>query len=847
MHHTQTLSFRRLAGGLLLTLWLCLPALSEAQTNCQVSGFLFRPNGLPAANETVFISKAEQGGVPLAGFQPITAVTDADGFVTFSVPADSEVWLRAQNVDGLNNLDGVPLVIPVDATADLALLWHRAEGVLSFNGRAGDVSLTGSDISTALGYIPTSASGIIAAINASTESLKIGDAQLSDNIPKLNAVNNFTTLLSTQGVFGGTAPASSLALAGTNNPTPSAAHITLNGAGQGNVLVGGATDRNSRLHVIGANGSSNVAVSITKGTSSASALDFVLPDTSGKALRFFTPGWPEAHAYFNARGAFYSRAWMVISGKGTGTGNGWHIQPPSTDPFMLGVWSDVLGPAFQVRGSQGKSRGSYLFAGLDSTGKYTFSIEEDGELRWGATTRAALDTSLYRSAPSTLRTPGNLVVDGGMAIASTSVAADAILDVNGGDTRGLRLRPRSVAGAPNSGTWSTGTMIVDAAGGIHTCVAGGSPGTWRKLAAGDPDTGATSVVSFNNRTGDVALLGSDVTAALGYTPANVANAVSSFNGRAGNVTLTAQDVSNALGYAPVSPANIITAFNSSTEAGPMRRSTSGGTMLKFAPTDPASGAFNISVNGGFNPGSERKDWTMTWGYNQTTDGGRPELAGEPALSHRIESFWAPGGLEAMEAHLQYVSASGATYRPYGYFINRNANTIQLSHEVDDMVLIDAKTKTAYLKFLNQLVLLRNGTTILAEKNNTRFLQQRNAANTASIPLTYLDATDRVTVGNGANPTIVRASNATINTSNVDRLTVTSTGNIGVATSAPVADAVVDIDGGSSKGFRLRPRTSSGSPSTGTWSIGTMIMDKDGVLFVCTATGTPGTWIKVGAQ
>ena len=69
------------------------------------------------------------------------------------------------------------------------------------------------------------------------------------------------------------------------------------------------------------------------------------------------------------------------------------------------------------------------------------------------------------------------------------------------------------------------------------------------------------------------------------------------------------------------------------------------------------------------------------------------------------------------------------------------------------------------------------------------------------------------------------------------------GRVGVNT-LPSADAALDINGGDTKGFRIRPRTVTGSPTTGAWNIGTLIVDSAGNLFVCTADGTPGTWKKV---
>jgi len=60
-------------------------------------------------------------------------------------------------------------------------------------------------------------------------------------------------------------------------------------------------------------------------------------------------------------------------------------------------------------------------------------------------------------------------------------AGSALLDVNGGDTRGLRLRPRSTLGAPATGTWRKGTLILDSAADLFICTVPGTPGTWKKI------------------------------------------------------------------------------------------------------------------------------------------------------------------------------------------------------------------------------------------------------------------------------------------------------------------------------------------------------------------------------
>ncbi len=79
------------------------------------------------------------------------------------------------------------------------------------------------------------------------------------------------------------------------------------------------------------------------------------------------------------------------------------------------------------------------------------------------------------------------------------------------------------------------------------------------------------------------------------------------------------------------------------------------------------------------------------------------------------------------------------------------------------------------------------------------------------------------------------------------MTLTRDGKVGIGTTVTAAGAKVEINGGNTEGLRLVPQSTAGAPAAGTWTIGTLIIDSGGVLYICTVTGTPGTWIKVGAQ
>jgi hypothetical protein len=57
-----------------------------------------------------------------------------------------------------------------------------------------------------------------------------------------------------------------------------------------------------------------------------------------------------------------------------------------------------------------------------------------------------------------------------------------------------------------------------------------------------------------------------------------------------------------------------------------------------------------------------------------------------------------------------------------------------------------------------------------------------------------------------------------------------------------------VDGGlpgAPLGFRLRGATASGHPTTGIWRAGDETRDRNGAIWICTAGGSPGTWMQSG--
>lgn len=59
--------------------------------------------------------------------------------------------------------------------------------------------------------------------------------------------------------------------------------------------------------------------------------------------------------------------------------------------------------------------------------------------------------------------------------------------------------------------------------------------------------------------------------------------------------------------------------------------------------------------------------------------------------------------------------------------------------------------------------------------------------------------------------------------------------------------LANLAGTRKQSFRINPAGTTGAPTSGTWQAGTIYMDSAGAPWVCTASGTPGTWSAVGAS
>jgi len=205
---------------------------------------------------------------------------------------------------------------------------------------------------------------------------------------------------------------------------PSATNLIISGGSAGGAIT--LSQGTSGGIALNPAGSGTTTVYNATGRGAAFTIDCTA-STSGDAFRVMRnsppSGW-EIGTKFGSNGEILTNAWVTISG----TGNA--FTAPTTEPSMLGVWSDINGPTAVLRVTTGDYANERLLDGMDVNGKLRFSLRKDGSLAWGSSTNTTLaghDATLSRSAVGTLRvdatttsassTSGALIVAGGFGVA----------------------------------------------------------------------------------------------------------------------------------------------------------------------------------------------------------------------------------------------------------------------------------------------------------------------------------------------------------------------------------------------------------------------------------------------
>jgi hypothetical protein len=190
---------------------------------------------------------------------------------------------------------------------------------------------------------------------------------------------------------------------------------------------------------------------------------------------------------------------------------------------------------------------------------------------------------------------------------------------------------------------------------------------------------------------------------------------------------------------------------------PVSAQVSATTAIDWLQLSAPDGRWAITFGPTANPGdSGRPDTAMTWGWNNTADGGRKD-SGEPALMFRIENYYHPTGTDSyLESHLQYVSSAGTVFRPFGWQITRGTNFIYGQVLADAFNYLSANG-TQYVKWVAGQQMLMNSMIIASYTNNAKpFRQAKVSGSLAS--LIYINASDKIVVGDsGAGHVVIDAT------------------------------------------------------------------------------------------
>ena len=162
--------------------------------------------------------------------------------------------------------------------------------------------------------------------------------------------------------------------------------------------------------------------------------------------------------------------------------------------------------------------------------------------------------------------------------------------------------------------------------------------------------------------------------------------LTSFNGRFGDVTLSAADVTAALGFLPANSSSVPVLGSSNTFSG--ANTFTGSSLFSginvtdnagIAWTQATAGHGNVAISTAENVFNGTNDPSIVFGYNATAAGGK-YVPNENSLSWNVEGDYNDGsGNDKMEAYLQYNTADGATnMRPLFFQFDRVTNKLTSS-------------------------------------------------------------------------------------------------------------------------------------------------------------------------